>query len=122
MMYFQKLAPKKPSYNKFIKEEETAFLRTLAKGIGILKDLLHRRQGIKTISGKLAFELYDTYGFPFDLTALIAREQQLTVDEKGFLDALAQQKNRSRNAAISQNTDWTIIDSTKSSSLSAMIA
>ena len=82
---------------KVIEQEEASFLRTLDKGLRILssikKDLDHR--GEKTIPGSIAFELYDTYGFPLDLTSLIARESGFEVDEKAFREEMEKQKSRS---------------------------
>ncbi|MEN7546723.1 alanine--tRNA ligase [Rapidithrix thailandica] len=95
---------------KVIKEEETAFLRTLEQGLKILQDIINQSQSQKLIDGKTAFELYDTFGFPFDLTALIARENGFEVDEKGFEAAMQEQKDRSRNAAASEKSDWTVVN------------
>ena len=85
-------------------EEETSFLRTIAQGIKRIDAFFETDP--KEISGKFAFELYDTYGFPFDLTSLIAREFDLPVDEKGFLEHLEQQKIRSRDAGKIKAGDW----------------
>jgi len=93
---------------RVIKEEESAFLKTLDKGLGILQQLMQAGDG-KTIAGKDAFELYDTYGFPYDLTALIARENGFEVDKAGFDKALEEQKERSRNAAQSETGDWALV-------------
>src|SRR5690606_3880552 len=62
-----------------------------------------------TIDGKTAFELYDTFGFPLDLTALIAKENGFTIDEAGFTTEMEQQKNRSRNAAATEQGDWVVL-------------
>ena len=91
--------------SKVVKEEEDAFLRTLEKGLKKVDDLI--AQG--SISGKDSFELYDTYGFPFDLTQLIAAENKLTVDEEGFKKEMQQQKDRSRAAGTIDAEDWVII-------------
>ena len=91
-----------------IREEETSFLKTLDQGL-ILLDTILANTANKTLDGAKAFELYDTYGFPFDLTALIASERGFSVDEKGFAQAMAQQKNRSRAAAASQAGDWVVL-------------
>ncbi len=93
---------------KVIQEEELAFLRTLDKG---LKNLENIQQSLEVkkeqvIPGEIAFELYDTYGFPLDLTSLIARENGLSVDEKGFERAMVLQKERSRSAAQLETGDW----------------
>ena len=96
---------------KVIKEEEESFLRTLANGIKLLDTMIesarndHRMQ----IDGKEAFTLYDTYGFPLDLTELILRENGLTLDHEGFDIEMARQKDRARNAAVVETGDWTVI-------------
>ena len=88
--------------SKVVKEEEEAFLRTLDKGLKRVDDLIAKGE----ISGKDSFELYDTYGFPFDLTQLIATENKLTVDEEGFKAEMQQQKDRSRAATTVDAGDW----------------
>lgn len=102
---FPELETQKLYVSKVILEEETSFLRTLEKG---LKRLDSIQQGMKsrTITGEQAFELYDTFGFPFDLTALIARERGIAVDEAGFRAAMEQQKSRSRVDATKETGDW----------------
>lgn len=95
---------------KVVKEEEDAFLRTLDKGLKRIDDIIGKVEN-KTIAGKDAFELFDTYGFPIDLTRLIAQENNLTVDEAGFEAALTEQKNRSRAATAIDAGDWIIINS-----------
>ncbi|MFT2007599.1 alanine--tRNA ligase [Pontibacter sp. 13R65] len=95
---------------RVIEEEENAFLRTLENGLKRLDALEERfKSSDNTIDGKTAFELYDTFGFPLDLTALIAREKGLKVDEAGFEVEMEQQKNRSRNASASEQTDWVVL-------------
>ena len=96
---------------KVIKEEEDAFLRTLETGIRLLDKVMEdtRKQGKTSISGKDAFTLYDTYGFPLDLTELILRENQLTVDEEEFKVEMDKQKMRARNAAAVETGDWTVV-------------
>ena len=96
---------------KVIKEEEEAFLRTLDKGIAMLDDAIARanKEGKKEISGKEAFTLYDTYGFPLDLTELILKEKGMTLDHKGFEVEMQAQKDRARNAAAVEATDWNIL-------------
>ena len=91
-----------------IREEENSFLKTLDQGLLLLDTILKGTQG-KILEGAKAFELYDTYGFPYDLTALIASERDYTVDEKGFHAAMEQQKNRSRAAASSKAGDWIVL-------------
>ncbi|WP_299757168.1 alanine--tRNA ligase [uncultured Pontibacter sp.] len=95
---------------RVIEEEENAFLRTLENGLKRLDALEETfKQNSNTIDGKTAFELYDTFGFPLDLTALIAREKGLKVDEAGFSKEMEQQKSRSRNASASEQSDWVIL-------------
>ncbi len=90
---------------RVIYEEEASFLRTLSTGLNLLDGVMERCTN-KTISGDDAFLLYDTYGFPIDLTELIAREHNLNVDIEGFTHNLEGQKARSRNAAAQQTDDW----------------
>jgi alanyl-tRNA synthetase len=93
---------------KVIREEEESFLRTLEKGLKRIEDIIgHTKQ---TISGSDAFELYDTYGFPFDLTRLIASERGLTIDEAGFNAEMQQQKERSRAASAVDTGDWIVVN------------
>ncbi|MBQ8272780.1 MAG: alanine--tRNA ligase [Tidjanibacter sp.] len=89
-------------------EEESAFLKTLATGINLLEGVMQktRKAGGSVIDGKSAFTLYDTYGFPIDLTELIARENGMSVDLEAFDVELQAQKARSRNAAAVENDDW----------------
>ena len=91
-----------------IREEEESFLRTLDQGLVLLDDLLAKTKG-KELSGEKAFELYDTYGFPIDLTALIAQEKGYSLDQKGFEAALQRQKDRSKTDAATDTDDWQII-------------
>jgi alanyl-tRNA synthetase len=91
-----------------IREEEASFLRTLASGTKLFDKHVEKLEG-KSISGKFAFELYDTYGFPFDLTQLIAREKGFTVDEEVFKIELAGQKKRSKADAEKEQGDWKIL-------------
>ncbi len=93
---------------KVIKEEEEAFLRTLDKGISLLDSIMEktRKEGKTLVSGADAFTLYDTYGFPLDLTQLILRENGMDVDIEGFEAEMAKQKARARNAASVENSDW----------------
>jgi len=105
---FPELEAQQQLIEKVIKEEEESFLRTLSTGIKLLDDIIAKTKSknSKEIAGKEAFILYDTYGFPLDLTALIARENQLGVDETGFQKEMEEQKNRSRNAALLETGDW----------------
>ena len=97
--------------SRVIKEEEDSFLRTLEKGINLLNaDMDELTTQEKTeLPGTQAFRLFDTYGFPFDLTELICREKGFTVDEKGFDEEMAKQKARARNAAAVENGDWEVV-------------
>jgi len=96
---------------KVVKEEEEAFLRTLDKGLRKIDDIVSetRQQKTTIINGKSAFELYDTYGFPIDLTRLIAHEQGLEVDEAAFEAEMKQQKERSRAATALDTEDWVVL-------------
>ena len=94
--------------SRVVREEEEAFLRTLEKGLRRIDDIVQTAQG-GTIVGVAAFELYDTYGFPIDLTRLIAAEQGLQVDEKGFEYEMKQQKDRSRAATSVDAGDWVMV-------------
>ncbi len=91
-----------------IKEEEDSFLRTLEKGIDMLSEAMDemKKQGKTELDGVQAFRLFDTYGFPLDLTELICRENGFTVDEKQFGEEMQKQKERARNAAAVENSDW----------------
>ena len=94
-----------------IREEENAFLRTLDKGIRMLEDNMAKNAATKVVSGVDAFVLYDTYGFPVDLTELIATEKGYTVDLEGFKAELEKQKERARNATANEFGDWdTFVD------------
>ena len=104
--------PELPAQQKLIesviREEEMAFLRTLDRGIKLLDDCMERNAAAKQIPGADAFRLYDTYGFPIDLTELIAAERGFTVDQEGFQKELQQQKDRARNATANSFGDWTV--------------
>ncbi len=105
---FPELQKQQNLIENVIREEEDSFLKTLDQGLNLL-DTLIRETSSDTLSGKKAFELYDTYGFPIDLTALILNERGLKLDEKGFEKELQKQKNRSRSAAESQTEDWVVL-------------
>ena len=92
--------------SKVIYEEEASFLRTLALGIKRFENYVEQNKGAKLIDGAFAFELFDTYGFPVDLTNLMAEEKGLEVDMNGFNANLEEQKNRSRKAAEKMSGDW----------------
>lgn len=108
-MVFPELYEQREFVSKVILEEEKTFLSTLSKGLEILQGLFSEEQ-TKTIAGAKAFELYDTFGFPIDLTKLIASENGFTVDEKGFEEELLKQKTRSRKDAEKTTGDWNIIE------------
>ncbi|MDC0479334.1 alanine--tRNA ligase, partial [Flavobacteriaceae bacterium] len=105
---FPELDKQKSISANVIREEETSFLKTLDQGLTLLDTVLASSKD-KIVSGSKAFELYDTFGFPLDLTALIARERGYEVDEKGFDAQMAKQKERSRAAAVSATDDWQIL-------------
>ena len=95
-----------------IKEEENSFLKTLEQGLDILEDVI--KNSVKgKISGNKVFELYDTFGFPFDLTALVASEKGYKIDEEGFNLAMKEQKTRSREASFLKAGDWVILNDSK---------
>ncbi|MEG2365701.1 MAG: alanine--tRNA ligase [Alistipes sp.] len=105
---FPELKAQQTLIEKVIEEEESSFLRTLATGINLLDGVIAKvkKEGKKQIAGADAFLLYDTYGFPIDLTELIAREQGVEVDLVAFESELQAQKARSRNAAVVDTDDW----------------
>ena len=105
---FPELKAQQVLIENVIKEEEASFLRTLDQGLVLLNRIVEETKG-DTISGEKAFELYDTYGFPIDLTALILSEKNLKLDEKGFKEHLEKQKNRSRSASETSTEDWTVL-------------
>jgi alanyl-tRNA synthetase len=110
---FPELKAQQAFVMRVIEEEEIAFLKTLETGLRRLDALEETaRQNGGVIDGKTAFELSDTFGFPLDLTALIAREKGLGVDEEGFKKELEQQKNRSRNAQETEQSDWVTVTET----------
>ena len=97
--------------SRVMKEEEDSFLRTLEKGINLLNGDMDelKAHGQTQLDGASAFRLFDTYGFPLDLTELICREHGFTVDAKGFDEEMAKQKARARNAAVVENGDWEVV-------------
>ncbi|MEI7627717.1 MAG: alanine--tRNA ligase [Bacteroidota bacterium] len=97
--------------SKVVKEEEDAFLRTLDKGLKRIDDMVATSTAsvTKEIEGKAVFELFDTFGFPIDLTRLIASENNISIDEKGFEAEMLQQKNRSRAASVLDTEDWIVL-------------
>ena len=106
---FPELKAQQVLVTKVIKEEEESFLRTLDKGISMLDKAMDdlKAQGKTELDGVQAFRLFDTYGFPLDLTELICRENGFTVDEQQFGVEMQKQKERARNAAAVENSDWT---------------
>jgi alanyl-tRNA synthetase len=106
---FPELKAQKQLIENVIKEEETSFLRTLDKGLVLLDGIITSSDS-KEISGEKIFELYDTFGFPVDLTALILSEKGYTLDTKGFQEELQKQKKRSRAAGETSTEDWTVLD------------
>ncbi|MGB0349362.1 MAG: alanine--tRNA ligase [Schleiferiaceae bacterium] len=106
--FFPEITTQKSLVMKVIEEEEQSFLRTLAQGLAKLDDFL--AEGNKTLDGKRAFELYDTYGFPIDLTELIMRENDKVVDMAEFTLEMTAQKERSRAATKLSTDDWTVLE------------
>jgi len=106
---FSELKAQKQLITNVIKEEENSFLRTLDQGLVLLDGIIKNTHG-KEVSGKKAFELFDTYGFPIDLTALILSEKGMTLNEEEFSTELEKQKSRSRAAAVVETDDWVILD------------
>lgn len=105
---FPELESQKDYVSKVVFEEETSFLRTLEKGLKRIDAIQADLKG-NVITGEQAFELYDTYGFPLDLTSLIARERGISVDEKGFTVEMDKQKTRSKAAAAKETGDWVLV-------------
>ncbi len=103
---YPEIAKQQRLIEEVIRNEEEAFLRTLDKGIGLMDQIMKKSAGTKVISGVDAFTLYDTFGFPIDLSELIAKENGYTIDLKGFDAELAKQKERARNASAVENGDW----------------
>ncbi|MGB2224371.1 MAG: alanine--tRNA ligase [Polaribacter sp.] len=108
---FPELNSEKQLIENVIREEESSFLRTLEQGLILLNKIIEDADS-KTISGERAFELYDTFGFPIDLTSLILREKGYQLDEKGFQTEMKKQKERSRSASESSTDDWTLLKET----------
>jgi alanyl-tRNA synthetase len=115
---YPELKSGKEQIAKIIFEEETAFLKTLGKGLKMIEKMITSlRKGKENIlPGKIAFEMYDTFGFPVDLTQLILKENDMHLDLKGFEEEMKNQKDRSREDSVVEASDWTIlkeIDSTE---------
>jgi alanyl-tRNA synthetase len=105
---FTEIQQQEAFIQKVIREEELSFFRTLSLGMGRLNDYFEQNSG-QAISGEMAFELYDTFGFPIDLTELIAREKDIQIDLDGFQKALQEQKNRSKADAKKDTGDWNVL-------------
>ncbi|MCF6239855.1 MAG: alanine--tRNA ligase [Bacteroidales bacterium] len=108
---YPELEKQKHIIEKVIQEEENAFLKTLDIGIRMLDKIIEKTKsaGFKEVSGKEAFELYDTYGFPLDLTELILREHDLIVNKSQFDEEMTAQKSRSKQAALAETDDWVVL-------------
>ncbi len=108
---YPELVQQQTLIEKVMKEEEESFLRTLEIGIKLLDKQIadSRAKNSAVLSGSDAFTLYDTYGFPLDLTELILRENEMTVDQKGFDAEMQKQKDRARNAAAVETEDWVVL-------------
>jgi len=107
---FPELKSQKQLIENVVKEEENSFLSTLEQGLVLLDSVIKSTKGT-TVDGKKAFELYDTFGFPIDLTALILEEKGYSLDTDGFQKALQAQKDRSRAASEMTKDDWTVLQS-----------
>ncbi|ASV30978.1 alanine--tRNA ligase [Maribacter cobaltidurans] len=107
---FPELREQKQLIENVIKEEEHSFLKTLDQGLVLLDSIIEKTKG-DIVDGRKAFELYDTYGFPIDLTALILNEKGFSLDEAGFNVAMQEQKNRSKTASETSKGDWEILHS-----------
>ena len=109
---FPELELQKGFVTRVVKEEEEAFLRTLEKGLKKIEDVVSSAasSGNNKLDGHTAFELFDTFGFPLDLTRLIAAENNMDVDEKGFEQQMLRQKNRSRAATTVDTDDWKVLN------------
>ncbi len=105
---FPELKDQKQLIENVIKEEEVSFLKTLEQGLGLLDSLMKQSKD-KTLAGDKAFELYDTFGFPIDLTELILSEKGFGLDRKGFEEAMEAQKTRSRKASEVSKGDWEVL-------------
>ena len=106
--FFPEIKSQQQLVTNVIREEEASFLRTLDQGLQLLDKVIEDEKGT-TVAGAKAFELYDTFGFPIDLTALILREKGLELDEAGFTIAMQEQKNRSRAASEVSTEDWSVL-------------
>ena len=107
--FFPELEKQSQLVTDVIKEEETNFLRTIDQGLVRLDNFIQNNSNLKQIPGDVVFELYDTYGFPADLSRIIAEEKNLSIDEKGFESEMEKQKQRSKSATSFSASDWTIL-------------
>ncbi len=107
---FPEVKKQEKTLQEIIKNEEQSFLKTLGKGIRLFNEFLEKNSEIQTIPGDFAFKLYDTFGFPIDLTRLLAKEKGLNVDEEGFQKFLQKQKEQSRKATATAESDWVILN------------
>ena len=104
--FYPEIAKQQTLIEKVIREEEMAFLRTLDRGIKLIESIMEKSSDTKVIKGEDAFTLYDTFGFPIDLSELIASERGFSIDLKGFETELQKQKDRARNATANEFGDW----------------
>jgi alanyl-tRNA synthetase len=114
---FPEIKSQQELIGKVIAEEESSFLRTLSHGIRKFEQYIEKNQGSKIIDGNFAFELFDTYGFPVDLTQLMAREKGWSIDMEAFNRGLNEQKSRSKQAATKDIEDWVIVRDTTDKSV-----
>ena len=104
--FYPEIAKQQTLIEKVIREEEMSFLRTLDRGIKLIESIMEKSSDTKVIKGEDAFTLYDTFGFPIDLSELIASERGFSIDLKGFETELQKQKDRARNATANEFGDW----------------
>ncbi|TWP26097.1 alanine--tRNA ligase [Apibacter muscae] len=107
--YFLELSKQAEHIALVIKEEESSFLRTIDQGLVRMNSFIENNSTIKTIPGEIIFELYDTYGFPSDLSRIIAEEKGLSIDEEGFEVEMSKQKERSKSAGKFRTYDWVVL-------------
>ena len=105
---FPELKEQQEYLQKLVREEENAFLKTLATGTKLFEKKVQELEG-KTLEGRFVFELYDTFGFPVDLTRIMATEEGLAIDEEGFQKYLNEQKTRSKKAAAKEEGEWQVV-------------
>ncbi len=115
--YFPEIKAQQELIQRVIAEEESTFLKTLATGITKFEQYIQAHPDVRTIEGSFAFELFDTYGFPVDLTQVMAREKGFEVDMAGFESGMKQQKERSRAAATVDTQDWVEISASQSETI-----